>query len=675
MQGGVFLCQHSRPFLKKEKTQTEVVCYVIYLILKPIKNRRHLRWAHINIIRFSVMAILSLFPCTAEALASRSSQDTITFSQPGENVIQARDTTHLGSLPREYQSLKQRSSKNVWTKKLFSFFVREAKIPDDKEMDDPIRHDYRMYEGKIIRNINVTVLVPFGTDIENPEYKEKELSFANDIHALSKTSTIKNLIQFEEGMPLNSAIIEISEAELRKTAYVYDARIKIDSLAHSSDSVDVNIIVRDKWTIGVNLHGLTGSRANIEVFDKNILGTGSRVGLDFIYSTQYSRKIGFGTNYLYRNIARTDISLEGGYIDRIKEQESSVSLFRTLRPKVDYFGEISYSKNVQRPNRIDWDSISPERSEKASVAVGRAFTLSDDNTIKRLALGFRYKRRTPEYKSSIYQERLKDVLLPYKYTRNQMYLMQLSLYENSYMRQYMVYNFGNTEDIPQGYNISLQLGYSDFQHMKNGMYGSLSVSYGSSNLIEGNIFLNTAISSFYEKENFFGGVYKFDAQYFTPLREILGLRYRQFLTLSYSKLLHPGRYLGDRIYMGEYTTLEMRDWRGSSSGFEQLLLRSETDIFSNYEVAGFRCLFYGFFDAGWITENHNLFRSNNLNYGYGIGFRFQNNFIVFNTIDLKIGVYPKLEQSGFKSFFRVRSSTPEIPANFIPSIPEEIVLE
>lgn len=255
--------------------------------------------------------------------------------------------------------------------------------------------------------------------------------------------------------------------------------------------------------------------------------------------------------------------------------------------------------------------------------------------------------------------------------------MKLSLYQNSYEREYMIYNFGNTEDIARGYNISMQLGYSKFQTIRDGYYGSLSASCGLNSLFGGYLYLSGAVSSFFNRKDFFGGVLKFDTHYFSPLFQISDLNFRQFVTVNYSRLIHPDRYFGDMLYMGNYTTLRIKDWKrgGDGTGSELLLVKSETDMFLNYEIAGFRIVCYNFLDVGWVNESRGLFNNDNFNIGFGAGIRLRNNFIVFNTIDLKVGYYPRLNQSGFNSFFQVRSSMPDVPPNFVPTIPEEIILE
>lgn len=633
-----------------------------------------LRSIYNYIVVYAVLTtLLMLLPITASA--EKHSFDNCNFEYSNNDLVADEDTISPQKLPKEYQLLKEKSSKNKWTKELFSLVVKEPKPGKKKDEKNDIAEDYKYFRGKIIRNINITVLSPFGTNISNPEQKSDEWQFLNESHILTRESTIKKILQFKAGSSLNPALLMDSEAQLRNTEYIYDARILVDSLSNTKDSVDIKVIVRDKWTLGMDIHRLSTSNVNLEVFDGNILGSGSRAGVYFIYSDEYKRKFGYGVNYLYENISNSNINLGGEYVDEIDSYDLSVSAVRNLQPKLDLFGEISYNKRVNRPGVFSWDSIAPERREIFSITLGRAFTLSQQNSIRRVVLSLRYKLKKNSYDDPIFKEHIQNILLPYKYVNNRILLMQASLYQNTYRREYMVYNFGTTEDIAEGYNISAQLGYSHFDDIKNAVYSSLNVSYGTDKLLKGNIYLSSAISSFFNKENSFGGVFKFDAKYFTPLVYISGLQFRQFLTLDYAKLLHPNRYLGDNIYMGEHTSLKMSDWRNGEKGVQQFLFKSETDFFSRYQILGFRVLFYNFFDLGWITPNGKLFASDNFNYGFGGGIRLRNNFIIFNTINFKIGFYPKLNQEGFGSFFKIGSSTPDVSPDFIPRLPEEILLE
>lgn len=626
---------------------------------------------HILIISLSGL-LLFIAQVRAEGLYMHLS-DSI---KPKRSNIEHKDTARIENLPDEYQTLKNRTSKNKFSKKIFSWMIREPISPNKLNEERLMVREFRPYAGKVIRQINIIVLDPFGTNVHNPDFKRrrKDYDLLNDSHSNTKKYVIRKYLQFKPGDEVQPALIAESEALLRSTGYINDARISIIPV-EGLELVDIDVVVRDKWTFAVELHKLTGSALNLEIQEKNILGTGSRVGVYFNYSTKYKQKFGFGGNYSFQNIGKTFIDFEIDYEDKIKSHEFEVSLERKLQPKINYFGEVSFWRNIKRTQYQGWDSIMPDHEKRFSASFGRAFTLASRNSVKRIVLGLRYKHQAPKYKDQDYKNYIADILLPYKYTPNNIWLMQVSLYKNAFIREYMINNFGTTEDIAQGYNFSLQMGYSKFDKIPDGLYNSFSASYGTSKLLKGYIYGSSAISSFFSDQKPFESVLKFDGLYYSPLTRILDGRLRQFASISYSKLLTPDRYFSDRIYMGKYTNLPMRRYKKMTSGVEQFLFKTETDLFSKYEVLGVRSVFYAFLDVCWITPDKNLFRNENLTWGVGVGIRLRNDLFILKALDLKIGYYPRMNQGGFSNFFRSKSSPQRFSPNFIPSYPEEIVFE
>ncbi len=621
-----------------------------------------------------IFIIISLSPCSIKAIEICEVDSVIPYLQN----IEREDTIQTQEFSKSYRNLKNKTSKYKWTKKLFSTIITEPTPPDKINENKSLIREYQPYDGKIIRNINITVLDPFGTDVRNPQLENANDISLNYFHTLTRKNVIRNNLQFEKGENINAAIIAESEAILRNLGYINDARILINTISESNDSVDISVIVRDKWTIGIDIGRLTSSNVNLEFFDKNLLGMGNKAGVITNYSNKYDKKWGMGGYYEYDNIAHTFIDLEALYEDEIISHELSLSAKRTLHPKLNYLGEISYYKKLKRSKMaLSWDSISPDFYEDFSVSLGRAFTLPSKNSIRRIVLGIRYKIKNRKYEFMPYNEYIQNTLLPYKNVSNKMWLMQLSLYQNSYLRDYLIHNFGTTEDLAQGYNISMQFGYSKFNDIsiKDGLYSSLKASFGSSQFTKGNIYFETAISSFFSNKKPYESLLKIKTNYFTPLLRLSNIRVRQFVNMEYIKLLTPDRFLGDRIYMGKTTSLVMKNYEKRVQGVEQFMLKSETDIFSPYELLNFRFLFYTFLDVGWNTDGRNLFGNDNFNWGTGIGIRIRNDLLVFKTLDIKIGYYPKMDQNGYKNFYKASLSTPKVSPNFIPTQPEEIVLE
>lgn len=620
-----------------------------------------------------ILAIFSLLPYSAKGMKICEADSIII---PYLQNIESKDTLRPQELPNSYRTLKERTSKNKWGKKIFSTIITEPTPPDKIKENRSIVREYSIYSDKIIRNINITVLDPFGTNIRDPHPEEANEISWNYFHTLTRKNVIKSNLQFEEGERVQAAIIAESEALLRQLSYINDARILINPVEGLSDYVDIDVIVRDRWTIGIDIGRLTSTDVNLEFFDKNLFGMGNKAGIITNYSTKYDQKWGMGGYYEYENVARSFIDLKAFYEDQIRRHELSLSAKRTLRPRLNYFGELSYYKRIDRSKlTLSWDSISPDFYEDFSISLGRAFTLPSKKSIRRLVLGFRYKMKNRKYEYTPHNEYMQDVLLPYKHVSNKMWLMQLSLYQNSYLRDYLIHNFGTTEDIAQGYNISMQFGYSKFndEEIKDGLYSSLKASFGSSKFTKGNIYAESSISSFFSNKKPYGSLLKLKINYFTPLLRLSNIRIRQFINLDYTKLLTPDRFLGDRIYMGKTTSLVMKNYERKVQGVEQLLLKSETDIFSPYELLNFRFLFYSFLDVGWNTPGGNLFSNDNFNWGAGIGIRIRNDLLVFKTLDIKIGYYPTMDQNGYRNYFKGSLSTPRVSPNFIPTQPDEIV--
>jgi hypothetical protein len=108
---------------------------------------------------------------------------------------------------------------------------------------------------------------------------------------------------------------------------------------------------------------------------------------------------------------------------------------------------------------------------------------------------------------------------------------------------------------------------------------------------------------------------------------------------------------------------------------EKLMLKTEGNLFTSLNILGFRFLFYSFADFGWVTDyDRTLLNKNNIYWGAGLGVRIRNDLLVFRTLELKVGYYPRMNQRGFDNFVNVGSLIPNVSPNFTPKYPEEIEL-
>src|SRR5680860_1329754 len=81
-----------------------------------------------------------------------------TFAQ--DTIVQ-KDSTHL------YENIETYSERNKFTQFMFRLFFKPVAPdqPQKKENKKRIQKPYSSFEGKIIRNINIKTLDPFGNSI------------------------------------------------------------------------------------------------------------------------------------------------------------------------------------------------------------------------------------------------------------------------------------------------------------------------------------------------------------------------------------------------------------------------------------------------------------------------------------------------------------------------------
>ncbi len=598
----------------------------------------------------------------------RISRDSIDYSLKN---IEYSDTT-VQQLPDAYKNIKKKAT-NKWMNRLYDVLVREPSANVPASAIESIDADYVPYEGKIIRKIEITVLKPFGTSINEPDSVNSSKWFnrkGNALHNSTKKFIVRNNLQFREGQAVDPIIMAETEAFLRGTSYINDARIYVAPVP-DSDMVDVRVVVRDVWSIGLTVHKLDPSSANIEFFDKNFMGIGNRYDVSVIYDKDYPKHWGFGIGYGYDNLFRSFTNVSASYLDNISYKNLSLNVERALQTSLDYFGKVSYDEINYRPSCVSWDSITPDHNSNLSLALGKAFTLPDKHFTKRFVISAAYYHRDPNYQFYHLSE---DDEIPYAYTKNKTYLAQFSFYKQAYYRQHLINNFGTTENIAHGFNISTQIGYSDFEDYRDGFYASLATS-GGKQYKSGNYYLYGSISSFFNDDEAYGGVLKTGLQYFSPLMRLKKSRFRHFVNVDYTKLLNPISIFENVLYYSNKSTLNTHFYDYHTKGVERLMFNLETDFFSPINLIGFRFVFYTFSDLGWITSASDLLSKKNFYGGIGFGIRIRNDLLVFRTLDIRFGWYPKFPQETFNQYFDLKMTEPNVSPSFVPSYPKEIPLD
>jgi hypothetical protein len=584
-------------------------------------------------------------------------------------TVKGLDTTVTASDTAVYNRLRQAMSNKKITKQIFSMLTRKPQTDQPVASRDlSVDRQFAAYEGKIINDIRVVVVPPFGYDVEKfdsvPEMKWLSRT-GNNAHAKTRAWVVKNSLLFSKGQKIDPLIIAETESFIRNIGYVNDVHIAIDSI--SGGEANITVAVQDNWSIGAYVRNVS-SKIDVEIFDRNLAGLGNNLGLRGIFNTKLNRKFGGGVEYKYSNISKTFINVDALYLDDILSTSRSLSVERPLQMHINLFGQINHTVREIRLSQSVWDSVSPTDNSEFSLSLGYAFPGKNESTFVILT---RFLDKNPLYENVDAPNRPDH----YQFIRNRMALLQLSLFKQRHFRTRMVNSFGKIENFAYGYNASAQFGYSEWPQLsKRALYGSFRIAankYSSA----GSIYFEGAVSSFLNKNELFEGVLKLKLDMFSTLYRIGNQNYRHFLSVNYAKRLDyiPG-FRNHNFSFNDLTSMKFNNTTNYMAA-EKLMFKTEGDVFSSLNIAGFRFLFYAFADFGWIADsNRILLNRNNIYWGAGLGIRIRNDLLVFRTLELKIGYYPKMNQRGFNNFVNFGSSVPNVSPNFMPKYPEEIAL-
>ena len=256
------------------------------------------------------------------------------------------DTNHT----RVYKKIEDYSSKRKITSLLHEFLLKpvvSSDVPVQADQDNHIVDTYSRFEGKIIRNITITTLDPFGhsifdTTLYPRSYLEKG---GNALHIKTQHFAIRNQLLIHKYDLFDSLMVKESERLVRSQSYIHDVTITAILAGSASDSVDVFVATSDLWSIVAD-GGLSSERINLKLSDKNLAGLGHTFSYSFTENYQ-KRNYAFSTYYLVPNIRNTYISTRLAYsIDENKNYVKGINIERPFfSPVARWAGGILVSQS------------------------------------------------------------------------------------------------------------------------------------------------------------------------------------------------------------------------------------------------------------------------------------------------------------------------------------------
>ena len=556
-----------------------------------------------------------------------------------------KDSTRL------YKNIETFSKKGKFSGLMYSLVFKPvaANPAKKRKYRKLIVKPYSLFEGKVIRQINIETLDPFGYSIGDTLMSPQNLlaKTANNLHIKSLQITIRNLLLIRKNQRFDSLLVKESERLVRSRNYISDVSFFVKAVSEQSDSVDIFIRALDIWSAIPN-GSVSASSITIGLTDQNFLGLGHTFQNE--YHGNYSKGINsYTTNYTIPNIKNTYIGANLHF--DILGQENFNRGFAINRPFFSPFAKWAAGVNFTQQFRLD--SIQTDNSIFIPQRI--KFNVQDywAGNARQLYSGNSEYDRTTNFISAVRFLRVHYLEKPaewldtlHRYFSENLLLASVGISSRKYVQDRYIFKFGITEDVPIGKAFSITGGYQE----KNGtgrFYLGARVSVGDY-LSWGYLSSNVEYGTFLKATHAQQGILSAGIIYFTGLMEIGKWKFRQFVK--------PQITIGMNLF--SYDTLRMKDVRGldgfNSSGLSgtgRILLTLQTQAYTPWNFIGFRFgPFLNFTLLNMLGDSSSSSKNNRMYSQIGVGVLIKNENLVLNAFQLSIAFYPKIPDIGQNVF-------------------------
>lgn len=561
-----------------------------------------------------------------------------------------------------FESLKARVSHNQLMKKLYSFVVINPDTTYRKQFSTISDAGYKPFEGRKIRKIDIRRLNVFGADIKDPSLNDpnKLENLLNKTHVNTNENIIRKNLLFSEGDVISSLTLSDNERLLRQLPYIDDARIIVVPV--SDEEADVVIFTKDVYSLGASYDYRGLKKGELSVFDKNIFGMGQEFGFDIPFDNKLPESPGVGVHFVANNIAKSFINLKSYFLHGLGQKTYGIDISRKLvSSSTKYAGGISV-KMMYTSEDLDTLRVpAPLKYNLQDYWIARSFLLNKES-VTRLVFGIRYTNNNVFDRPQILPETY------YNLQKHKIFLGSIAFTQQKYSKTKLVYGYGRTEDVPYGMMFKVTAG-RELNEFKNRNYVGLEASMGKSSKQLGYFFTSAGLSGFMKPSATEQGLFELRLNYFSNLINLGRSRIRNFVYLNYTRGV--GRYTDEVLRFNSDNGFS--GFRNDSvNGKQRLTISLESVLFSPVNLYGFRFAFFGFTDLSFLAGTSDYISSGHTLSAIGIGIRLRNDNLVFNTLQIRLGIYPNLPRYSDISPVYISGQQILRPENFDPGPPSVI---
>ena len=515
-----------------------------------------------------------------------------------------------------------------------------------------IQKPYSAFEGKIIRNIDVVTLDPFGYSTTDTIIRKQNFLYkaGNGVHIKTQGITIRNLLLIHRNQPFNSLLVKESERLIRNQKYVHEVSFSVVTSGAKSDSVDIFIRELDNWSI-IPEGSISTSRINVSLTDKNFLGTGHE--FQNAFSRSFTKGINsFNTNYYVPNFRNSYISsrLHLG-IDGYGNFSRSIDIDRPFfSPLAKWAAGVSFASQTKKDSLEDINSDYVPVNLKFHTQdywAGKALQLfkgsTEDVLVTNLILAARYLHIR-------YFEKPPELLDPFhNYSSENFFLATVGISTRRYVQDKYIFKYGVIEDVPVGSVYSLTGGYQ-IKNNSGRLYLGMRVYFGNYNEW-GYLSSNFEYGTFFRASHSEQGVLTVGVNYFTGLFEIGKWKFRQFvkpqMTIGINRFSSDSLTLNDKYGLDGFNSPAL-------SGTNRFLFTLQTQSYAPWNIFGFRLGPYLTYSLGMLSDALTGFKNSKVYSQIGLGVLIKNENLVFNTFQISVSFYPLIPGTG-QDVFKMNS--------------------
>ena len=538
-----------------------------------------------------------------------------------------------------YYKIEEFSDKRKSTKLIHRFiFRREADSVSVKSRTED--YSRTTYNGKIIRNIKIQTVDPFGYQIsENSKDPKWYDRVADKIHIDSKKTTISNYLLFKKGEEYNVQKLYESERVLRSMSFVNRVNISIIDNESKNDSIDILVKVLDSWSLKPRLN-FSGSKIGVGIKEANLLGLGHEI--EFLYTNNFKDK----ENQIYGSYTANNIF--GSFINAriLGEKDFSDNERINFSARRDFFSRLTgwaggftfeyFMRKVLMPLEESADVI-PEAQIKVynqDLWGGYQFPvfIADKDEISRnIAVLGRFQNY--QYKDSPETDQ-KDFFSSYN-----SFLASATYIERKFAVKKNIFDYNLPEDIPYGKSLGITGGLLK-RSSKVVPYAGVSAALGSF-INWGYFTVKGEYGRFFNEDKENSDSFRLETTYFTNLQDWKFAKARHFFSPTFAW----GSQRYNSSYKDRMTISAQEEFPAYSEdyiGTKKLILRHQMQLFINKTWKNFHFSPYSIVALGWLSQGNDKIFNSKVNSKFGLGVLINNPYLVFNRIQVSFVYYPNV---------------------------------